>query len=284
MNIDIFNEAERAGSHSLRMLADPLSVEILRGVIVPEGPAEQHELTPSGREALEVRGLLDEWLARNPEGVIAAAGDAGCEAVEALADGWASMLLHALAAEPLVVAELEGVAEGAGQAAIESRLEAMLRLAMVERRAAGGGAVAYAPTDWLREGVVPLSAAARLERRHHGAERPPIGADDVPAAFQLALPLLRLAGEHSGACRLVVELGSGVAGATVQIEDGRILACVPGLEDDADATCRGDVRAWFLAVIDGRPERVTLEGDRRLAGSIVEGLHARLFADEARSG
>jgi DNA-binding HxlR family transcriptional regulator len=284
VNRDIFSEAERAGSHSLRMLADPVSVEILRGVIVPQSPAEQHELTPSGREALAVRGLLDEWLARNPQGAIAAAGDAGCEAVEALADGWASMLLHALAAEPLVVAELEVVAESAGQTAIVSRLEAMLRLAMVERRRAGGGAAAYAPTDWLREGVVPLSAAARLERRHHGAERPPIGADDVRAAFQLALPLLRLPGEHSGACRLVVELGSGEAGATVQVENGRILACLPGLEDDADATCRGDVRAWFLAVIDGGPERVTLEGDRPLAGSIVEGLHARLFAEEAPSG
>jgi hypothetical protein len=32
-------------------------------------------------------------------------------------------------------------------------------------------------------------------------------------------------------------------------------ARLPGPEDDADATCRGDVRAWFLAAIDDRPER-----------------------------
>lgn len=287
---------------TLRKLTDPVRVEIM-GYMAGEpvdpptgdrarrrrernareadlpGVDKKYIITPQGREAYAISKLFEVWVESAPGGGLPSGGDGAREAKEALVDGWASTLLHALAAGPQSVAALERAIEGADRAALERRLEAMSLLGMLERHHGEEGEPLYAGTDWLREGIVPLAAAARHERAHTYEDARPIEPLDVAAAFQLALPLVVLPGEPSGACRLAVELGGGVvAGVTAKVEQGRVVGCLPDLEEDVDASVTGDTRAWFRAVIDGGVKRVRADGDRRLSRAIVRALHERLFA------
>lgn len=279
------------------MLADPLNAEILgamageplrpgrRGTVGggtaqrPDDANPKYRITPAGGEALAVRKRIDAWLARHPLGELPGSGDAAGEAIEALAESWASMILHTLAAGPRTVAELREAVEDTDRVAIEHLLETMRRLAMLERLPGEHGEASYAITDWLREGMGPLAAAARLERRHNAAEATPIEPLDVTVAFQLALPLLRLPGEYSGSCALAVEVSGDLAGATARVEEGRVVECEPSpRESGVDASCTGDIRAWFRAVIDGGVKRMEVDGNRHLAQAVIKGLHERFFA------
>lgn len=247
---------ERAGSHALRTL-------------------------DAGSDASPVGEQAETWLARHPDGELPSEGDAAAEALELLADGWASTLLHALAARPLSTAEL---AERLGEAdleALEDRLDAMRRLGMLKRLPGKGGRGRHAVTEWLREGIGPIIAAARDERRRRVAEAAPIEALDVTAAFQLALPLLRLPAALHGVCALAVELDDGTAGVAARFEQGRAVACDPDPRPAADASCRGDVPGWFLAVIEGDIRQTETGGNHDLARAVLLGLHERLFGSGA---
>jgi DNA-binding HxlR family transcriptional regulator len=251
---------------------------IAREADVP-GAHKQYKITPQGREVYAIGKLFEAWVASAPGGGLPSGGDGAREAKEALVDSWASALLHALAAGPQSVATLEGAIEGADRAALERRLQSMSLLGMVERRHGEEGEPLYALTDWLREGIVPLAVAARHERAHAYDDARPIAPLDAAAALQLTLPLVVLPGEPSGSCRLAVELGGGVVvGVTAKVEQGRVVACPPHLEEDVDASVAGDMRAWFRAVIDGGVKRVSADGDRRLSRAIVIALHERLCA------
>jgi DNA-binding HxlR family transcriptional regulator len=298
---------ERTGSSTLRRLADPINGEILgffvsgpvrppgesAGEAVPEpravGKAEdlpenadsKYRLTPSGLEAAAVCELLKGWLAKCPAGGLPYGGDGAPEAMEALVDSWDSTVLHALAAEPHSLTELVNAVEGVEPATIERLLESMQMLGLLQRRAGDHGKVIYGVTEWLREGIGPLSAAARLERRHLAATTAPATGPDVIAAFQLALPLIHLDSERSGTCRVSIQLGAGAeAGATATIEAGQVTGCASDLEGDADASATGDLRDWFRAVIDGGVKRLDMDGDRDLARAVVAGLHEALFGNQ----
>jgi hypothetical protein len=157
-----------------------------------------------------------------------------------------------------------------------------MRLAgQIERCPGGGRGTPYRATNWLRRAIAPLAAAARWERRHLPDETAPIAKIDVESAFLLTVPLLRISGEHSGVCRLAVESRNGnggrrLAGVTVGVEDGRIASCVSRLEGDAGAWASGSAAAWLRAVIDEDSEQLELGGDRRLAMSLLDGLHGVL--------
>jgi len=236
------------------------------------------EASGLGGGAPAVGGPVEAWLAGHPDGELPVASDAAAEAVEMLAEGWATTLFHAVAQRPLSSGELAGAGELADGEPLERTLAAMLRLGMLERRPGGRGKALHAPTDWLREGIAPLIAAARSERQ--SADAAPIEALDVTGAFQLAVPLLLLPAEHSGACALIVELEDGVmAGATACFEEGRPAACEPGPRAGADAYCRADAAAWFNAVIDGAGRQIETSGNHDLARTVLAALHERLFGD-----
>lgn len=221
-------------------------------------------------------------MARHPEGGLPGRGDAAAEAVTLLAEGWAWTLLHALAARPRTTAELEEELEGTDGKVLEDRLAAMRRLGMLRRLPGERGQGVHAVTDWLREAAAPLVVAARGERRL--ADAAPIEALDVTAAFQLAVPLLRLPASGGGACALAVALDSGLASVTARFERGRATSCQPSAEPGVDAACRGDLSGWFLAVIDGDIRQTETSGDHGLARTVLVGLHERLFDGEPRTG
>jgi DNA-binding HxlR family transcriptional regulator len=249
------------------------------------GGSREARITPAGREMLFIAFVAERWLQNAPAGPLPFDSDAGERAVAALVDGWSSTVVHALAARPLDLRELERAVEVLSPRALKRRLLAMQRAGQIETSSSGEGTL-YAVTDWLRAGIAPLAAAARLERRNPGDGMAPIAPLDVEAAFLLTLPLLALPTELSGSCRLGVEIGdlgrSRIAGATVQVEGGRITACAPCLDESADAWAIASTGEWLDTVIEPDARRVKSGGDRYLARALLDGLHETLFGVPVR--
>jgi hypothetical protein len=190
-------------------------------------------------------------------------------------------VVHALAREPLTFPELHDMTEGLSRRALKRHLWAMQGSGQVEALPVGDGATIYAATDWLRAGIAPLIASARLERRAPKEDMAPIDALDVEAGFRLSLPLIELPKELSGVCRLGLNLDetetSSLTGVTAHIEQGRVVSCAAGLTEKADAWTAASASNWLDTVIEPDAKRVRSGGDRWLARALLDGLHRTLF-------
>lgn len=310
----------RAGAHALSLLAAPLNAQVLQalakgpvpladlrraaGVPPPttmrmhlralteaeilerrqqrEFPSPvEYELTRAGQELLAVAAALTDWLNASPHGAATLGSNVAKSSTKALAEGWSSGIVRALASRPLALTELSRLISNLSYPSLERRLGAMRMAGLIERRSANGRGRPYEVSRWLRLASVPLAAAARWERRHLGEETPPIRRLDIEAAFLLALPLVSLGEQRSGVCRLSVDTSRGSqhrrAGVLVQVQGGRISSCVTRLEGPVDASAAGSASAWMGAVLQGTASRLDLSGDRDLARAVVEGLNSALF-------
>jgi hypothetical protein len=293
------------------MLSEAIQVQILRamaggfkaltipedykGEVLPRRPAEPPEpagpvaeqkyaITPVGRARLPVADGIELWLLKATGGPLPYEDRRAKQAIELLSEAWGHALVCALAAGPTEPADAIARCELPPRAA--KRLLAQLRrTGLVEDVAASDGAKRCAPTEWLRRAVGPLMLAARVENSDRTAGARPVDSLDVEAAMQLAAPLVRLGEEVRGACRLVVRLGPPgrryPAGVTVEVEEGRIVSCEPGHAADAPAEAVGELGAWFKALIDQRPKRLSFEGDRRFARDLVAAFGKALFDEPA---
>jgi DNA-binding HxlR family transcriptional regulator len=277
------NGQGRSGARILTMASNRINRGILRELTkrpVQWDDNRQARITPAGREMLFVAAIAEDWLRNGPDGGIDIDADEAETAVAALVDGWTSTIVHLLAAEPLTLPELGRALDTTSREDVDAMVGAMRDAGLVEARPSDGEGAAYAVTDWLRESIAPLAAAARCERRHSAAETPPVAPLDVEAAFLLTLPLLRLPAGLAGACRLEVELpesGYVEVGAIARVEDERIASVNPNIGDDADAWAAGTDQAWLEAVIEGESGDLALGGDTELAQALVDALHQRLF-------
>lgn len=276
----------RAGTRLLSMAASPVKRKILRHLseqAMSWGPGKEARITPTGREMLFVSFVAERWLQAAPDGPVDFDGGAGEEAIAALVDGWSSSIVHAIARQPSSLSQLDAVLDGLGERALRRRLATMQHAGLIDLRPAGaeeGGL--YAPTDWLRAGIAPLAAAARLERRDPKPGMVPIDALDVEAAFLLTLPLLELPVDIAGPCRLGVEIDAedaphSLAGVTAQIEDGRVTACETRLDDNTGTWAIASAGDWLDTLIEPDAKRVRTGGDRVLAAVILGELHKTLF-------
>jgi len=279
----------RAGAHLLTMATSSIKREILRELSdrpMRWGGSREARITPAGREMLFVAFVAELWLQNAPAGPLPFDSDDGARAVTALVDGWSSTIVHALAAQPLTLRELERAVECLSRRALKRRLLTMQRAGQVEARPSDGEGAIYAATDWLRAGIAPIATAARLERRNPTEEMAPIAPLDVEAGFLLTLPLVELPSELSGSCRLGVELDEGgrsrIAGATARVEAGRVTVCAARLDDRADAWAIAPADDWLDTVIEPDAKRVRSGGDRRLARALLDGLHRALFGIPVR--
>jgi hypothetical protein len=238
--------------------------------------------TPAGREVPFVATTLQRWLRRCPSGPMLL-DDESAGVVLPLITGWGAMVTHALAAEPLTAEEACEALQVLPLDLVEGLIETMEEAGHVEALPASGedGSPRYAATDWLRMGVAPLAAAARMELRHPLGDTAPISALDVEAAFRLTLPLLKLPRGLDGACALTVELDEGVLGSpisvTARIEGRRVVSVVAGRDESADAWAAGASGAWLDAVIDRDTSGIETGGDPRLAGAVLKALNRKLF-------
>lgn len=274
----------RAGAQLLLMASNPVKRRILRKMVerpLAVGPDLEYRVTSSGKEALFVGFVVERWLQYAPGGPLHFESREAEEAVTALAEGWSSTVMHALAREPLTFDALRDVVEGSSRRALTRCLTAMRRAGQVEERSDGAGQTLYAMTDWLRAGIAPLIASARLERREPKEGMAPIDALDVEAGFRCSLPLVQMPRELSGACRLGINLEddeSGcLTGVTVRVEQGRVTSCTAGLDTEADAWAAGSAADWLDTVIEPDVERVRGGGDKWLTHAVLAALHRTLF-------
>ena len=253
----------RAGALALFCVANPTERE-------PALPAEEVHFVAS---------ILERWLSACPSGPLALGPDCG-PVLSALLDGWSSTVIHALAARPLSVAEATEAVGGLSHDAVGERIAAMESVGLLAASPGEDGGRRFAVTDWLRLGIAPLAAAARMEIRHPPGETEPIAPLDVEAAFQLALPLVSLSEELSASCRLTVAVpgrSPQLAGVAVLVEQGVVTQVSPGLEMQSDTFATGAPIDWLDTLIDPSVGRIKAGGDTRLAGALIESLHERLF-------
>lgn len=279
----------RAGATMLVLAADPANRRMLRKV--SDGPIEWSSnqiarILPSGEEVLFISFVIEQWLQKAPSGPLAIDSADGERAIPALANGWSTTIVHALAVRPRTLTELEREIEALSGPALRHCLEAMTEVGLVKASAGDGEGTLYRITDWLRAAIAPLIAAARFERRYAPAETPGIAPLDVEAGFLMALPLLNLAAEASGLCRLEITVpvhGEPVpTGVMARVEHGRIAAVSTELEDEFDALLEGPPTAWLDAVISPVASRLYPEGDEDLAAAALAALHEVLFGIPVR--
>lgn len=246
----------------------------------PIGPDTMLQPTPAGREVPFVGMVLQHWLDRCPDGPVELGPDAG-PVLAPLLTGWCSMVTHTLAAKPLTALETHDEIQVLDLDSVEARIESMEEAGQVEALPRPDGEPRYAVTEWLRMGIAPLAAAARMELRHPPGDTAAVAALDVEASFLLTLPLLKLQRRLSGTCVLAVELDESVAGSpagvTARIERGRVVACEVRLDEDADARASATAGDWLDAVIEPNAKSVRTAGDHKLAGALLHGLHKTLF-------
>lgn len=274
----------RAGARVLPLAANPIKRGILREMLdhpLRLGSGNEYKITQGGREMLFVAFVAERWLQSAPRGPIPFDSEEAEMAIDTLVEAWSSTLIHALAWGPLTLAELDRTIDGLSRRALKRHLAAMRSAGQIEARADGGGETLYTVTDWLRAGLAPLAAAARLERRAPRDDMEPITALDVEAGFLLTLPLLELPADLSGSCQLGVDLadddGSGLAGVTAQVEEGRVVSCTVRLDEEADTWATASAGNWLDTVIEPDAKSVRTGGNRYLARALLNALHRTLF-------
>jgi DNA-binding HxlR family transcriptional regulator len=280
----VSNGKTRAGAQLLLMAANPIKRRILREMIehpLDAGPGVEYRVTASGREVLFVGSVVERWLQSAPLGPLPFESQAAERAVAALAEGWSTTVMHALARQPLTFEELHSTVEGLGRRPLKRHLTEMLEANQVEKQIVGSGENLYTMTDWLRAGIAPLIASARLERREPREDMAPIDALDIEAGFRCSLHFVELPKELSGTCRLGINLEddeSGcLTGVTTRIERGRVISCQVGLDPEANAWAAGSAGDWLDTVVEPDVEKVRTGGDSWLARAVLDSLHRTLF-------
>jgi DNA-binding HxlR family transcriptional regulator len=295
----------RAGTLTLLMVASTTKRHILRELVDgPKPVAEMREedgspaqieigdsehaavkITPAGQEMLFVSFVLERWLHSSPKGPLSLGSDEANEAIAALACAWSSTVMHVLAMGPLTLPELNRALDTLTYRALEDHVDAMEEAGQVEAHTGPDGKTRYAVTNWLRQAIAPLAAAARLERLSSAEDTAPIADIDVGASFLLTLPLLELPSELSGSCRLGVQMSGGeprLAGVTVCLEKGRLSSCLLELDESAGTWATGSADDWLDTVIEPNRKRVKIGGDEHLARTLLDGLHETLFGVPVR--
>jgi hypothetical protein len=285
----------RAGAHVLLLAASPIHRGILRKVLerpLEMAPGEVYRVSDGGREVLYVAFVVEQWLQSAPEGALVFdSGDAD-SAVTALAEGWSATVVHMLAREPMTFAELElaiedGAAEQLSRDELSELIETMQRCAQVVAMPGGGDEPIYAMTDWLRAGLAPLIASARLERRNPMEGMQPIDELDVEAGFRMVLELVELPYQLTGTCKLGFNLDDAeekpMTGVTARIDQGLAVACEAGFDQPADAWASASATDWLDTVIEPKTKKVRTGGDAWLTKALVEAFHQTLFGIQVQA-
>jgi DNA-binding HxlR family transcriptional regulator len=246
--------------------------------------AVENELTDVGRGLLHVVDALAAWLSRAPEGEIPLGSVAARGAIKALVGGWESTMLRAFAARPLSLTQLDRLIAPLSYPALERRLSALRAMGLVEPVPPGDRAP-YAVSQWGREAVGPIVAAARFERLHMADVTARLTPIDVEAAFLLATPIAKLPPGTDGFCQLVAETdrdSQRLAGVNVAVDRGTVVECVARLDPVPRNRAHGDAGTWLHAMAFRDPSPLRISGDQDLSHGLVTGVHDALFSPNGK--
>lgn len=306
---------KRAGGKALALLASPLNVHILQALVggskAPldlrravgsppqstmriyirelsrmgvierrrhEGfpPTVDYVLTEAGQALLKVGDAVQAWLDAAPEGPVVLGSPAAKSVIRALVEGWTTNIVRALVARPYSLTELSSLIVKTSYPSLERRLGAMRLTNQIEHCSGTGRGKPYRATDWLRQAVVPLTAATGWERKYAPEVTTRIGRLDVEAAFLMAIPLMALPSDVTGNCRLAVELQNGsspvLAGVVASFSQGKLASCSVRLEGEAAAWATGSAMSWLREMNGGQGTQLELGGNKRLAERVARSL------------
>jgi hypothetical protein len=241
-------------------------------------------LTPAGEEMLVVARVLEKWLAACPKGPVAIEGKHVKIAVQALAEGWTSTLMRALASGPSTLTELSAEIPEVSYPALERRITWMRTTGQVVPLETETRGTPYVPTEWLRRSIAPIAVAGRCERRHM-EDAAPVTDVEVETAFLLSLPLVDLPAYAAGSCTLASQTDpaepeaehQGLAGVAVSAGEGKITSWSVTVQDKPSTWAIGSPDDWLDAVLDGSFETLRAGGqDPQLAIDLANGLHYSL--------
>lgn len=236
----------------------------------------EYRITPAGDSLLKVATFLRDWLQEAPGGPIPLGSIAGKSATKALIGGWSSNIVRTLAACPLSLTELSMLISRSNYPSLARKLGAMRSAKLLEPQPGDSRGTPYGTTDWLRRAVIPLTAAIAWELKFIPEQVAAIGPRDVEAVFLLAIPLMSLAPEISGKCRLGVEMRGGAtptyAGVLVCIEEGKVVSCSSDLKGDVQASISGPPGAWMRQMNGGPRGQLEVSGNRSLARTVIDAL------------
>lgn len=234
----------QAGGRALLLLADPVSVSILRQLA--SGPLESTELFDrvdfasrstyfermrdleelslvkrarlgdvppvaecrlaiAGEKLLPVAARLDAWLGGAPQGPLKLGEAYATATVKALAVAWGSTLLRWLAELPRSLAELEQLVHVFGYRKLERILRDLVKAELVQRSMVDGRSSPYEVTRWARRAAGLLAAAMRWERHEIAKRSASVGPIEAEGVLLLGLPLVQLSSDARGTCALLVD-------------------------------------------------------------------------------
>lgn len=243
-------------------------------------------LGPAGRDLLVVADVLEGWLAECPAKPIELNEEHAAVAIKALAGGWSSSLMWALATGPSTLTELSDQIQEISYPALERRIGWMRTTGQIDALPKQPHGVPYAPTTWLRRAITPLAMAMRCERRHM-EECPPITDVEVETAFLLALPVAPMPEGRRGACTIAVQTdptefdeSQPLAGINIELKPDGATSSSASLVTKPRTWVVGTAEDWLNAMLDGRFEILRIGGaDPQFAADTISAIRYALFID-----
>jgi DNA-binding HxlR family transcriptional regulator len=194
-------------------------------------------------------------------------------ALDVVGDKWTLLIVRDLAAGPRRFVELQRVLPGISTEQLRSRLNRMVADGMLSRRRYREvpPRVEYELTERAYALMPVIGEVARwgydwVWSAPRASERVDIG-----AIFRVAPGLMQLPADVNASVSLVVEDGDGES--YVLVAEGGTVRIQEDQPERTDATITGSRDAWVAAFSpDGDLGQLRIDGDRRLATQLLEGL------------
>jgi DNA-binding HxlR family transcriptional regulator len=196
-------------------------------------------------------------------------------ALDLVGDKWTLLIVRDLAAGPRRFVELQRVMPGISTEQLRSRLNRMVADGLLTRQRYREvpPRVDYELTDRSRELLPVLGALARWGHEWVWTAPREGEAIDVGAILRIAPGLLSPPASTAGVVEFTVRLEDGAPRHYALTVDSGAVTIAEREAPDADARVHGSERDWIEALGPNRTrDALTVEGDERLAGVLLDGL------------
>jgi len=200
-------------------------------------------------------------------------------ALDLVGDKWTLLIVRDLAAGPRRFVELQRVLPGISTEQLRSRLNRMVADGLVTRQRYREvpPRVDYELTERSRDLLPVLAAVARWGQAWVWTEPRDGEAIDIGAILRVAPGLVHPPDGVTGVAELSVRLSEGAIRHYALTAAGGAVTITESEAPDADARVHGSERDWIAALgPDAMRDALSIEGDKRLAGMLLDGLSSEV--------